>query len=99
MFLGKEIKCEKKIFKVDDELLKERDIYRNENLTKNPLNFIRHKELYELLNNKEFYNELMEDSVNEDESYSSMKNNPKLANDAMIKKDCLKGLKCLLCYF
>ena len=41
----------------------------------------------------------MEDTVNEDESYSGMKNNSKLANNAMIKKDCLKGLKCLLCYF
>ena len=28
-----------------------------------------------------------------------MKNNPKLVNNAMIKKDSLKGLKCLLCCF
>ena len=32
----------------------------------------------------------MEDTVNEVESCSGMKNNTKLANNAIIKKDCLK---------
>ena len=100
VFLGNEIKYEKKIIPLDKDIsIKELNkIF--ENLSGNPGEFIRHKDLFGYLDNKEFYNESMEDTVNKDESCSGLKKNPELTNsNAMIKKGMLKGLKCLLCCF
>ena len=43
------------------------------NISGNPIELIRYKDLNRYLDNKEIYNESMEDTLDKDESYSELK--------------------------